>query len=293
MLKSIIAVLYDLENSLITIGKLDLFASHNGISEKIAVFNNPAVYARIKDLIPLGWKSIQGSNSAHEFSGYQEGVNSLSSDLRRYGCIVLANDTISRPNGHLGTEQLNKLQAFVRNWRKAVACGLIHYASPGNKNMMIYSKLATPWISTGLFLLSGKALWLLSGQINYVEEIEALIEKSTSSQRIFTRSTDLALSDHVTSWLCEGYAGGWNKTSTLEPSSKLPILRTKAKMILCESYLSIALRSREISFIRLPSDEKPHAKQILFKLLRFFKHNLFCWSVLILIAGNTVPCVSS
>lgn len=184
------------------------------------------------------------SNAHWEFSGWQEGIDQLSSThtINDEDLIVFANDTFCR-HRHFGwLDELGFTLAFkavARASDQSIAGDLCIWKElislPGLQN--------NRWISTYLFAMRYQSLKLLNGLHYSEDDIDEIILELSDRQIRFCSQIDPQFSRYINGWLYPTEPGrGWPKSHGASAELK----RGKIKAILNEKRLSLKLLNQGV-----------------------------------------------
>lgn len=202
---------------------------------KIVVCNSSEI-----DLADFGdsWITLHGSNTAGEFSAWQEGLEFSLSKLNKpkHGYIFL-NDTV---NSHRNFSfiRLNFFKKHIIKY-KDQAVGFTDTINNG-ETFSIHGLSGKKWISTYCFYLGLEAIEKIDFIINS-EKIYPNTE-SSESDSLFPSSMSENLKNWLDSWL---FGGGWYKSKTLD-KKKSYVAKFKARAIINEKILSLRLINNNV-----------------------------------------------
>jgi hypothetical protein len=245
--RAIILVSYDKDRTFTSLGILSLIADLSSVDEKILVCNNSRDDSFTYGSAAHGWKVIIGSNTSHEFSGWNEGLGALSANHSDYKWVLFANDTISRGDSYC--RQSGLISAFARGISskpKADVVGLVHAPLEQHRGMELYEEKVEYWVCTCCFIITRYALQSLNFTIDSDTHLSSLIGQDPSAEIISSNAND-KLRRHIESWLTSK-TNGWN--AAIPPphsNNELNILRAKSLMILKELSFSARIKSKKLS----------------------------------------------
>ena len=206
--------------------------------KKILVLNEPG----LKDSpsvgrLSSGWHVVDGTNSAGEFSGWQEGINCLS-DKQFYGLYILANDTVC------AHRRFTPLRLFLFAMAAAIKPDkVIGFIDSFSMEYELNNVRSSSWVSTYLFGVPKAALERLSWTVDYSLILSRYTVDCLEESRFFSEDLDPRLRKHLSAWL---FSGGWYKSAQLSEGNRTMFLR-KAQRILNEKYLSALFVSKGFS----------------------------------------------
>ncbi len=223
---------------------IDSFQRFERLLKRLNPSPNTIIACSVDSPLAKQKNAIVYSNTHWEFSGWQEGLDHLSSThtIEDDDLIVFANDTFCR-HRHFGwLDEIGFTLAFksiAKALDQAIAGDLCTWKEvislPGLQN--------NQWISTYLFAMRYQTLKLLNG-LHYSEgEINEIILELNDSQIKFCPQIDPQFSRYINGWLYPTEPGrGWPKSYGASAELKLG----KIKAILNEKRLSLKLLNQGV-----------------------------------------------
>jgi hypothetical protein len=235
---AVILVAYDWERTIYSLGALDLLCNRLKVSEKIIIWNSSNTKTGSLELITDNWKLIHGSNKHYEFSGWQEGINYLSSHLHEYRYFIFANDTIARRNSDTRKSNfLCALEPIIVGNKDYEAIGLVHQSPTGISVLTIGELHVRRWMCTGCFALNGSLLAKLGFKIDN-SDLSTQYLSTIGNENLLNEKASIPLKLHIEYWLSD-QENGWHGAIAKPWNTRdLSVLRMKTLMILNELVLS-------------------------------------------------------
>lgn len=180
---------------------------------------------------------IQGDNTNWEFSGWDKALATI--NLLDTDSIIFANDTFmyNNPYGRVKKIFVERIFSYVYNKNKIKTGGYICGSTSGLEHSYeILNFKADYWVSTYLFLMSGKLVNELGNKISMdLNTLDSLV-KLDNKKFIFDNSISKNMQEHLQEWLYpkENVKAAWYKATTTSDDVKIK----KVKTILNEKYLS-------------------------------------------------------
>ena len=229
---AIILVAYDQRR----VGAAIRYLHRISASKRLIVVNNKELFGSgALDSYQGGWEQIQGSNSAAEFSGWQEGLTYLDQN-ETYDLYIFANDTVVTHRRYTWIRHF----AFQYQIRKSTPC--IGFINTSSINFKIEEVQFNRWISTYLFCLSNEVLHTIKRRIDNSESVKKYITESLHEDHFFAPGLCRNLHRHLTNWL---FRGKWYASQALTADTQA-FFQRKALAILNEKYLSASLISHGV-----------------------------------------------
>jgi hypothetical protein len=240
---AVVLVAYDWERTIYTLGALDLLCNRLKVSERIIIWNNSKSKIGSLDLYADDWKVLHGSNKHYEFSGWQEGINYLSSQLHQFKYIIFANDTIARRNSDTRKSNfLYALEPIIVGNKEYEAIGLVHQSPTGISLLKIGEHRVGKWMCTGCFAINGSLLAKLGYRIDN-SEISKQYLSANGNESLLNEKASTALKTHIEYWLSNQENGWHGAIAKPWDSRDLSVLRMKTLMIINELVLSSCIHS--------------------------------------------------
>ena len=189
---------------------------------------------------------IGGDNSQREFSGWDRGLAWLDSTLAPQSMVILANDTLARP------EKLGKLAALTAARAEEARRGaLVGYVDAYPRPIELFGRRLRQWVDTSLVIASHAtfsrlrplALPHADGEI-FADDWRQLFREPSPLSENYRR--------YLRSWLL-----GESSDEPIDPwYAQAPLaadnhafMRQKIRSVLCEHYLSARARELHISLV--------------------------------------------
>lgn len=205
------------------------------IDTRIMVLNNPNIVLSTLT-VPKGWLVLRGSNRNHEFSAWQEALDSYRANVASQPLFVFANDTIGKKCSEYKNIDLLSFLGRTAAIGESEAVGFVAPFDQG-QSLSILGKSCSRRMCTALFAVAGPLLRRIESQIDHYEALGALLRCSYSPNELLSPTAAPCLQAHLHRWLLEG---GWHSASKLPMSpDEFQRLRAKALCILNEIYLSV------------------------------------------------------
>jgi len=201
--------------------------------KKVAILNNASLY-QSEAINFSGWQIVNGSNKNNEFSGWQEGLESIKEQPLKG--VVFANDTIiahhSLPVITIQSAAIKMSIFLFRDFYPLLVgkIGKFNNGSVNNLNHILIEK----WVSTHFFYMNLKLLKRLDFIINNSSITENYVCKGFSSNFFFSKDVSNDLANHIDKWL---FRDGWYNSQRLS-ASNFKFFRSKTIALLTETDLS-------------------------------------------------------
>lgn len=222
------------------------------------VSNNPA----------LPTADVIGSNSAAEFSGWDEGVSQQNID--DYDAIVLANDTFCtrRKFDKSDIENFTRLLIAEANNHAHYIVGEVHW-SINYARMIKARKFLLRWVRTSVFAIAPRTFHAIQGVGIDPGTLDQLIQIQPGAGLKYADSVAPLAKERIQAWLfpVDGREG-WHTARQAD----LKLLHLKAKSVLQEICLSVRCEEAGASFA--PINNQEIFKNTVFKILYFFQRAL-------------------
>lgn len=186
----------------------------------------------------LNSKYILGDNKNWEFSGWDKALEEISS-IKDTDSVIFANDTFmyNNPYGKLKAFFIEKVfkYTYLKNHSKPKII-LAGSTSGLESKYSICNLQADYWVSTYLFLVSGKLINKLGKRISIDQDTLDKLVVLENKKFIFDDSISLNMQEHLQDWLYPelGSKSSWYKAHDVSDEVKIK----KVKTILNEKYLS-------------------------------------------------------
>jgi len=241
--KALVLVGYDREKMIRSLRFCNRYFRAIPENQRVLVLNHSALLVDdgILDLSE-GWKVLQGSNSRHEFSAWQEGLDHLRQQVEGIQGVIFINDTVP---AHRYFSLFKRIAFyFSLKSQKAIAVGFIQ-ALADWQSFRLGKLEANCWICSYLFYLSEEALQAISYQVCIVEEVEQCLNLGLDERTFFSSELSPNISQKLQTWL---FSGGWYASEKLS-SENVDRFTMKARSILNEMILTARYQNNGIQLI--------------------------------------------
>ncbi len=238
---------YSREDTVKAIRSSDAIAEILQINTKLIVLNSESLKQEPPSLLD-NWTIIYGSNSNHEFSAWQEGLDFIQKARSHVDIFIFANDTIGRNQSE--ARNIDKLSFACRiiNQSKDEAVGFVGKFEKG-ADINILGFHAKERLCTCLFSVSGSVMRKLDYKIDYQDVLHELLQPVFSRDQVASESCESGLRRHIEDWLLNG---GWHSSGSRPLSeSEFYRLRSKCLCILNEIYFSALAVHRRATLVHL------------------------------------------
>lgn len=211
---------------------------------------------------------IIGSNSAAEFSGWDEGISQHNID--DYDAIVLANDTFCtrRKFDESDIQNFTRLLIAEANNHAHYIVGEMHW-SINYARMFKVRKFLLRWVRTSVFAIAPATLRAIQGVGIDPRTLDQLIKKQSGAGLKYADSVAPLAKERIQAWLFPvAESEGWHTAR----QAGLKLLHLKAKSVLQEICLSIRCEEAGASFA--PLNNQKSLRNIIFRILYFFQRAL-------------------
>lgn len=200
------------------IDEMNFLAKTIGVDYKIIIINNN------KDLVVE--YSIQGDNSAYEFSGWDTALNYIRENINeKLQGVVFANDTFCHHRKWGGFQRLK----FSTSFKKMIFRNFSGICGDKNSFMKDFNVLGenmNGWISSYLFFISPDIIFNKDFKFNMIDLYvkDWIIDINEKEGVVFSDHLDESLSIHLNNWLFPSENYGWYRaknTSIEQKASKL------------------------------------------------------------------------
>jgi hypothetical protein len=229
------------------------------IAHRVLVDNRPQELRALRDEWQRrGWQIVEGSNTLHEFSGWQEGLDALAMRNTRPLHTLFLNDTVV---SHRFFSAWRLLALRIALATMDADCerlvGFTHPANLANGVHSIDGREFERWVSTYCFALSARALDRLDRRILDTEAAERYVPGGEVEERFLSDALSHALHLHYRWWLFRSSvrSSGWYRSEPLNAATSARLVN-KARCMLLEQLLSLRCEDLGIEVVD-PFDRHP------------------------------------
>jgi hypothetical protein len=241
---AVILVAYDVDRTRAALRFCDVALRGLNVVHRVLVDNHPheigSLYAQSE---ASGWRVVHGSNTEHEFSGWQEGLDTLLAHADDALHVVFMNDTVAS-HRFFSRGRMRALRRSLAAMKPGSA-RLVGFTHPANGVFSVDGKAFQRWVSTYCFALSPRALQALGRRIFEPGAADHYILGGVVEERFLSERLSHALHMYFRWYL---FRGGWYGSAPLDAASA-PRLVSKARCMLLEHLLTVRCEQLGIEIV--------------------------------------------
>jgi hypothetical protein len=186
---------------------------------------------------------VEHDNSGQEFGGYQAAIDRMRGDIPER--MIVMNDTAGS-HGILTPIYIGGFLARLSQGFRRMAMGTIDWHP---RVLELHGLRSSRWIRTHFFAIDREALQALGNRLHQ-PGVDALITASPDPAIFFGDEIKGALREHLEHFLLTPTPESWYRAAPLSPSNCM-MMAGKARAILQEKYLSMALEAADIAICQV------------------------------------------